>query len=84
MGLNLFTALGAFELYTGIYVLQNFPTWGWLLFLIIGMLLAPYSSYKKQKATIDDLTQKLKSKNQITKVKIMEPMVLHPKRYDRK
>lgn len=61
MGLSLFTALGAVEFYTRIPTLQDFPTWAWILLLIAGLLLAPYSSYRKQKRTIETLSQEQKS-----------------------
>jgi len=57
MGLNLFTALGAFEFYTKTTILQNFPAWGWLLFLIIGLLLTPFVAFHRMRIRLQSVTE---------------------------
>jgi len=63
MGLNLFTTLGAIELYTKIPVLENFPTWGWILFMIIGLLIAPFYAFHKLRKHRDEIAEQLTKNN---------------------
>jgi uncharacterized Tic20 family protein len=60
MGLDLFTALGAFEFYSKIPVLQSFPIWGWLLLLIIGLLFAPFFAFHKLRKEKDVIEKRIK------------------------
>ena len=62
--MNLFTALGAFELYTGIYVLQNFPTWGWIVLLGVGLIVMPFRAFHKVRVQRDGLRVQLKEREQ--------------------
>lgn len=61
MALNIFTGLGAFEFYIGIPILKNFPTFVWLLLLIVGLISAPYLAYKKQAEMIINLKRQRES-----------------------
>jgi hypothetical protein len=69
IGLDLFTALGAFEFYTKIPVLKNLPTWGWLIILVIGLLIAPFFAFHKLRLKSEEIKLELeKQKNQRPKI----------------
>ncbi len=63
--LDIFTGLGAFELYTKTPILQDFPIWGWLIFLIIGLLFTTFYAFHKLRKNRDVIIDELeKIKNQ--------------------